>query len=60
MGSTVTTPDVQRPVPQDRGPGSTAIGRHPASRLRTATAMVLVSGIGGTPVHAELLYRCDE
>ena len=42
------------------GPGSTATGRHTASSLRTDTAMVLVSGIGGTPVHAELQYRCDD
>ena len=56
----MTTPDVQRPVPRGSGPGSTAIGRHTASSLRTDTAMVLVSGIGGTPVHAELRYRCDD
>ena len=37
-----------------------ATGRHTASSLRTDTAMVLVSGIGGTPVHAELRYRCDD
>jgi len=47
-------------VPRGSGPGSTAIGRHTASSLRTDTAMVLVSGIGGTPVHAELQYRCDD
>ena len=56
----MTTPDVQRPVPRGSGPGCTAIGRHTASSLRTDTAMVLVSGIGGTPVHAELRYRCDD
>ena len=47
-------------MPQGSGPGCTAIGRHTASSLRTDTAMVLVSGIGGTPVHAELRYRCDD
>ena len=53
-------PEVQRPVPHDRGPGRTAPGRHPAPGLRTATAMVLVSGTGGIPVHAELRYRCED
>ena len=56
----MTTPDVQRPVTRGSGPRSTAIGRHTASSLRTDTAMVLVSGIGGTPVYAELRYRCDD
>ena len=36
------------------------MARQPASSRRTITGVVLVSGTGGTPVRAELRYRCDD